>query len=224
MDAIAVLVVDRERAVAQAVARRLDGEHGLMVVGSAHTAIGAIRAAARDHPDVIVFDEGVVDGDLAEVLGRLLGDPSDTHTRVVVTSEGKDPRRAFESIRAGASAFVSKADGVDDMIGTIVGVASGETRIAPSMLSEVLDRFRRRARTEERPAPPLPHLTLREREVLEYLTSGLDRTQTARRLGVSVHTVRTHLQSIFAKLEVHTSVEAVSVASRAGLLGPSAAR
>jgi DNA-binding NarL/FixJ family response regulator len=219
VEPIAVLVVDRERAVAQAVARRLDREHGLVVVGSAHTAVGAITAAERDRPDVIVFDEGVVDGELVDVLGRLIGESPRPGTRLVVTSDDADPARAYESIRAGASAFVSKSDGVAEMVATILGVASGETHIAPLMLSEVLERFRAQRSVADAPGKPLPHLTDREREVLECLTAGLDRAETARRLGVSVHTVRTHTQSVYAKLEVHSSVEAVSVATRAGLLG-----
>jgi DNA-binding NarL/FixJ family response regulator len=72
------------------------------------------------------------------------------------------------------------------------------------------------------PALPLPELTSRERDVLECVTAGFDRGETARRLGVSVHTVRTHLQSIYAKLDVHSSIEAVSVAMRAGLVSAGA--
>ena len=216
---ITVLVVDRERAVAQALARRLGGEHGIEVVSSAHTAVGAIRAAERDWPDVILFDEGVVDGDLADVLDRLLGAHPRASTRLVVTSDDEDPGRAYESIRAGAAAFLGKAGGIDDLVATIFGVVSGETRIAPSVLSGVLDRFRRAPAAAVASPQPLPRLTAREREVLACLTAGLDRHSIARRLGVSVHTVRTHTQSIFTKLEVHSSVEAVSVATRAGMLG-----
>lgn len=229
MESIAVLVVDRERAVAQAVAQRLADERDLVVLGSAHTAQGAIAATERHQPDVVVFDEGVVAGDLADVLARLVDDrpsPRGRVRRLVVTSETADGQRAYESIQAGASAFVPKADGANEMVRTIHGVVSGETRIPPAILSGVLDRFRSKIRdtAEQDQRPPLPLLTPREREVLECLTAGLDRTSIARQLGLSVHTVRSHTQSIFAKLDVHSSVEAVSVAARAGIVSRSTLR
>lgn len=215
---ITVLVVDRERAVAQAIARRLSGEGGVEVVGSAHTAVGAIRAAERDWPDVILFDEGVVEGDVTDVIERLLQPRRGIAARLVVTSDSEDAARAYECVRAGASAFVGKAHGIDELVTTLFGVVAGETRIAPGVLSEVLERFRRAPVAPAAEARPFPRLTAREREVLECLTAGLDRHHIARRLGVSVHTVRTHAQSLFAKLEVHSSVEAVSVATRAGMV------
>jgi DNA-binding NarL/FixJ family response regulator len=223
MAPIAVLVVDRERAVAQAVARRLAAEGGLRVTGSAHTALGAIAAVERDRPDVVVFDEGVVVGDLGEIVTRLLDegpDPGARARRMVVTSDRAEAQRAFESIHAGASAFVSKSDGADEIVRTILAVAHGESRIPPLILTGMLDEYRSRVREVSGSDPPFPQLTLREREVLECLTGGLDRDRIARRLGVSVHTVRTHTQAIFTKLDVHSSVEAVSVAARAGVVGP----
>ena len=174
----------------------------------------------RDWPDVILFDEGVVDGDLTDVLERLLAVHGSVAARVVVTSDSEDAVRAYECVRAGASAFVGKGDGIDELVTTLFAVVAGESRIAPALLSEVLDRFRRAPAAPTAEARPFPRLTAREREVLECLTAGLDRHHIARRLGVSVHTVRTHAQSMFAKLEVHSSVEAVSVATRGSARQP----
>jgi DNA-binding NarL/FixJ family response regulator len=220
VDSVTVLVVDHERAVGQAVARCLACESGFVVVGTWHTAMSAVRAATRDRPDVIVFDEAVVEGNIAQILQLFVG-ISAPGPRVVVTSDHEDPERAYESICAGAAAFVSRASGIDEIVDTIRDVVGGGTHLAPVVLSGVLDRFRQRAAAagDARPTEPLAHLTTRERQVLEQLMAGLPRTEIARQLGVSVHTVRTHTQTLYAKLEVHSSVEAVSVAIRHGLLG-----
>src|SRR5256885_1260862 len=119
VEAITVFVVDRERAVAQAIAHRLDAERALVVVGSAQTASSATEAATKRRPDVVVLDEAVADGQLAELAASFLG--PDLGAKLVVTSAREDVQRAYESVRAGASAFVTKASGFDEMVRAILG-------------------------------------------------------------------------------------------------------
>jgi DNA-binding NarL/FixJ family response regulator len=96
------------------------------------------------------------------------------------------------------------------------GVAAGETHIPPAALTGVLGLLLS--------GRPLSHaealvgrLTDRELDVLELMVRGMRRAEIAAAMFVSVNTVRTHARNILAKLEVHSSVEAVSVARRAGL-------
>jgi DNA-binding NarL/FixJ family response regulator len=213
VDAITVLVVDRERAVAQAIAHRLDAEQALSVVGSAQTARSAAEAAARRRPDVVVLDEGVADGHLAEVAATFLA--PDLGAKLVVTSATEDVQRAYESVRVGASAFVTKACGVDEMVRAILGAVRGESWIPPRLLTAVLEEFRSH-RVEPDDDDRLRRLTQRERDVLRCMMAGFDRARIADELLLSINTVRTHTQNILSKLEVHSSLEAVSVALQAG--------
>jgi DNA-binding NarL/FixJ family response regulator len=213
VDTITVFVVDRERAVAQAIAHRLDAELAFSVMGHAQTAKSVAEAATRWRPDVVVLDEGVADGQLADLAARLLA--PDLGARIVVTSATDDVYRAYESLRVGASAFVTKASGFDEMVRAIRGATRGETWIPPRLLTGVLAEFR-----SERAAPGhdnrVQRLTEREREVLQCMMLGFGRARIAAELIVSINTVRTHTQNILSKLEVHSSLEAVSVALQAG--------
>jgi NarL family two-component system response regulator LiaR len=213
VDSISVFVVDRERAVAQAIAHRLDAEQELAVVGSAQTAGSAAEAAIRRRPDVVVLDEAVADGQLAELAARFLA--PNVGAKLVVTSASEDVQRAFESARVGASAFVTKASGFDEMVRAILGAVRGESWIPPRLLTGVLEEFRSR-RAELDHDYRVQRLTQREREVLRYMMAGFGRARIADELIVSINTVRTHAQNILWKLEVHSSLEAVSVALRAG--------
>jgi DNA-binding NarL/FixJ family response regulator len=218
VERITVFVVDRERAVAQAIAHRLDAEPELTVLGSAQTTWSAAAAATRWRPDVVVLDEALANGELAELAARLIA--PDLGARLVVTSATEDSRRAYESVRAGASAFVTKASGFDEMVRAIIGAVRGESWIPPRLLTGVLDEFRaQRAQPDQ--DDRVRRLTLREREVLRCMMLGFDRARIAEELIVSINTVRTHTQNILSKLEVHSSLEAVSVALQAGFPGRS---
>jgi DNA-binding NarL/FixJ family response regulator len=212
MEAIKVLVVDRERAVAQAIAHSLDADPELAVVGSAHSGREAEAESARELPDVIVLDETIADPSLGEIAARLRG--PNPQVKIVVTSPRGDTIRAYESVCAGASAFVTKVAAIDEMVRAVQGVARGESWFPPRLLTGVLEELRthRDHADDER----IQRLTDRERQVLECMMAGWDRARIAAELILSINTVRTHTQNILSKLEVHSSLEAVSVALQAG--------
>jgi len=218
VEPITVLVVDRDRAVAQAIARRLDAEPALTVLGSTQAADEAVDLATRQHPGVVVLDEAVA--------GRALGEVANALTRpsvgaaIVVTSGREDVRRAYESARVGAAAFLTKTAGFDDMVRAILGAVRGESWIPPRLLTGVLREFRAQ-QTDIDDDHRLQRLTAREREVLRYMVAGYGRARIAQEMAVSVNTVRTHAQKILSKLEVHSSLEAVSVALQCGFVTPS---
>lgn len=210
---IKVLVVDRERAVAQAIAHSLNAQPELAVVGSAHSAREAERESERGHPDVVVLDETVAPDGLAEMAGRLRIPNPDV--KLVVTSPSGDPAIACASVRAGASAFVMKISTLDEVVRAVRGAVNGESWFPPVLLTAVLaELVSTHAPSEE--DYRIRRLTDREREVLACMMAGFDRARIARELILSINTIRTHTQNILSKLEVHSSLEAVSVALRIG--------
>jgi DNA-binding NarL/FixJ family response regulator len=219
VEPITVLVVDRERAVAQVMARRLDAEPSLQVIGCAQTAPDAAQLAISQRPSVVVLDEAVA-GRALDELARTITQP-EVGAHLVVTSSAPDSQRAFEAVRVGAVAFLTKASGFDEMVRVIRGAVRGESWIPPSLLTGVLHAFRaQRAGIDD--DRRLQRLTGREREVLQLMVAGYGRARIAREMVVSVNTIRTHAQSILSKLEVHSSLEAVSVALQSGFDAPSA--
>ena len=127
-------------------------------------------------------------------------------------------RRAYEAVTLGASAFVTKSSGFEDMVRAIRGAVRGETWMPPRLLTAVFAELCGR-RAEHSQEQRVSRLTERECEVLRCMMLGFDRARIASELIVSVNTVRTHTQNILSKLEVHSSVEAVSVALQAGFPG-----
>jgi DNA-binding NarL/FixJ family response regulator len=215
MAPIRVLLVERERAVAQAVAFSLAGDDEFLVVGSAQSVTAAEAESAEHSPDVVVLDEAVARGKLAGVVSRLR--MANTGVRIVVTGPAEDLQTAYESVRAGASAFVSKGAGLDEMIRAVRGAARGETWIPPALLTGVLRQLQEQTTSDRSDALRIARLSARERQVLECMMTGADRARIARELVLSINTVRTHTQNILSKLEVHSSLEAVSLAVHAGL-------
>jgi len=213
---ISVVVVDDHRAFLDAVGARLGAEPDLRVVAAVASTAEADRALRGETVDVAVIDVHLAGEDGIVYARRLLSEHPGV--RVVVLSGSDDADLATAAVRAGASAFLVKSSGVEQLLGAVRGVVRGETWITPRLLTEViidLTEPRRRPGPEERVAT----LTDREREVLLLLGEGLDRAAIAKRLVVSVNTVRSHMANLFAKLGVHSSVEAVGVAARAGLAG-----
>jgi DNA-binding NarL/FixJ family response regulator len=122
----------------------------------------------------------------------------------------------LEAMDAGCDGFVTKRQDVGEVLAAVAAVLRGDTPISPDMVGALLG---------SRPGPPGGDLTQRESEVLQLIGAGRSNKQTARELGISVHTVRNHVQHILDKLGAHSQLEAVAIASRLGLLrshGPAA--
>jgi len=208
-----VLVVDDHRALAEALAERLRSEPDFGPVTAACSFGAAMAALSRNAFDVVITDIELGPDDGIELIARL----REQHREAVavVLTMHDDVVTAFESIRAGAQAFVSKDVASPDLLAAIRSAVRGETYISPDLLTGVIEGFRNpnalRTDVEQR----MSRLTEREWEVLVRLVHGKDRSTIAGELYLSLNTVRTHVKNILAKLEVHSTLEAVAVALRA---------
>ena len=208
--AITVLIADSERLFAETLAVRLDDEEDMTVVAAIQVTSSGSAVNAAGSADVIVVDGDLPDGAANRLCAGASGRAGSS--RVVALSSSSEPERIVEAIRAGAAAWVRKDQSLADLLRVIRGVARGETWLPPSETGNVvrllLDEQDRR-QTHER---LLASLTPRERAVLSCLAEGTaHRDAIACQLGLSVNTVRTHLQNIMAKLGVHSALEAVAL-------------
>lgn len=208
------MIVDDHLTFADAVSARLRAEPDLLVVACATSAAEGEAAVGRVHPDVAVVDIGLPGDDGIGLVSRLHSISRDLRT--VVLSDHEDATAACAAIRAGASGFVTKASPTDDLLEAVRSVARNETWISARLLTHVL-RLLQESPPVNGEANLIKGLSRREREVLSLMVVGLDRAGIARRLFLSTNTVRTHTQNLMAKLGVHSSIEAVSLALRAGM-------
>lgn len=139
--------------------------------------------------------------------------------RTVMLAERDDPRQAASALQAGAGGWVAKDSSLSRLLQVIRGVLKDETHLPPALLTGVLKELTasRKHRTESERL--VESLTPREREVLRCMVAGLGRKAVAERLYLSPHTVRTHMQNVLGKLNVHSTLAAVALARRAGV-GP----
>lgn len=216
MDVLRLLLVDDYQMVTEALASRLSAAPDLWVAGCCRTDDPRLPEIVRWlRPDVILIEVEPLGFAAAEILQRLRAAWPPTH--VVVVSADHDIAHAVNAARAGADAWVSKQQGADELETVLRGVCLGHSWFPPAMLGEVLRELRDDVRRAREDPDPLDVLSPREREVLECMTEGKRGTQIAADLLISVDTVRTHTRSIFSKLEVHSRLEAVSVARTVGL-------
>jgi DNA-binding NarL/FixJ family response regulator len=218
--AIHVLLVDDHRLVLESLSRLLNREHGIRVVGLAASVADA-RAAADDvghEPvDVALVDFRLPDGTGADAT-RIIKErwPS---SRVVMLTGVEDDQAVFESVQAGADGYLTKNHPVDDVVATIRAARAGAT-LLPRPLIVALARRLADVREPVQERAVGDTLTPRELEILRFLAEGRSTTDICGALDITTNTLRTHIQNITRKLEVHSKLEAVAVALRHGLVEP----
>jgi DNA-binding NarL/FixJ family response regulator len=214
---VRVLLCDDHQVFAEALALRLGDEPDFQVVGTAVSAAEALELLERTSPDVVALDLllGRDDGlALAEELGRRWPDLG-----IVIVTGVEDGARIVDAVQSGVRGWVAKVAPVDVLVSALRGVAAGETHIPADLLTGVLVSLSGRGGLTARESEGLRQLTQRELDVLACLVDGMARTEIGQLLHVSPNTVRTHVQSILHKLQVHSALAAVAIARHAGVPG-----
>jgi DNA-binding NarL/FixJ family response regulator len=191
---------------------------GIEIVGEARDGREAIYLARRRTPDVVLMDIRMPDTD-GLAATRALAGPDVVHPIAVLILTTFDlDEYVLEALRCGASGFLLKDAGREQLLHAVRTVARGDALIAPSVTRRLLERFLDRA-----PAP-LPQaateLTARELEVIHEIARGYSNAELARQLGISETTVKSHVARILAKLDLRDRVQVVIFAYRHGLDGP----
>lgn len=169
----------------------------------------AIAAAEEGRgPDVVLMDIGLPGMGGIEGTRRIKSlSPA---TDVVILTIHEDSERVFEAIRSGASGYLLKPSPAQSILAAVRQVRRGEAAINPAIARKILSLFS--SLSSPRRGGSEYGLTDREREILQILVEGLTIRQTAKRLGVSFHTVDSHIRNIYAKLHVRSRASAVGKA------------
>ncbi|MGH9066972.1 MAG: response regulator transcription factor [Acidimicrobiales bacterium] len=212
---VTVVVVDDHKVLAEALAIRLSVEEGIQVlrVVSSGREVATVVASAR--PRVVVMDVELGESNGIDLTRRIRAQPDPP--AVVVLTGHTDDAVAVEAIRAGAAAVVTKDSPTEHLIAAIRAVERGEVWLASGRLAGVIAGLQAAHGELSSAERLLDRLSPREQEVLTLMVRGLNRTGMANALHRSPNTIRTHTQAILAKLDAHSSVEAVGIALRAGL-------
>jgi DNA-binding NarL/FixJ family response regulator len=220
---IRVLLCDDQALVRSGFRMILETREDLEVVGEAEDGAQAIELAQRRLPDVILMDVRMPRVDGVEATRRLVA--GNCPARILILTTFDLDEYVYAALRAGASGFLLKDVQPAQLVDAIRVVARGEALLAPTVTRRLLDRFAGALPGSPEAEPSeLATLTEREREVLGLMAGGLSNAELAQRLFLSETTVKTHVSSILRKLGVRDRVQAVVLAYRAGLAGPTSAR
>lgn len=209
---ITVLIVDDHTMFAEGLARSLSDSLDIEVVGCASTGREAEELCRDAAPDVVLMDFGLPDQDGALTTRAVRADAPEI--KVVMLTSLVDDSVVLSAIDAGCSGYVTKDMQISELVEAIRATHAGEALIAPAMLARLLPRLRPSYRGVG------SDLTAREREVLGLLAEGLPNKDIADRLVISLNTVRTHVQNVLTKLQAHSKLEAVAVATRERIITP----
>jgi DNA-binding NarL/FixJ family response regulator len=209
---IRVLVADDQATVRDGLVTLLGLAEGIEVVGAAADGEEAVLLTERIRPDVVLMDLRMPKLDGAGATARIAA--SVPETAVLVLTTYADDASLAGALRAGARGYLTKDAGRAELAAAVRSVASGQATFA----KEIADRLVRGFTTEPPPAAAnglrqrFPTLTPREADVLEAITLGRNNAQIAGELFLSVATVKSYINAIFAKLGARDRGHAVAIA------------
>jgi len=210
--AIRVLIVDDHRLFSQAIQLVLEAA-GIEVIAVAATAEEALKAVAREQPDLVIADIRLPDASGLEVGRELL--ERFPGIRIAVVTAVTDVEVMREAMRIGFGAFLTKDTPVEELLSSLKAILDGQVVVTGRLTP----------RNGGAPEPENPdaallarQLTPRELEVLTLLAEAASSQEIAHRLSVSSNTVRTHIQNVLTKLQVHSRLEAAAFAVRHGIV------
>lgn len=202
MPAIQVAIVEDDRRLRESLTAIVGEAPGFRVVGAFANAEDALRLAPNLHPDIVLLDLN---------LPGMSGVEAVLHLRrrvpgaaVLILTVHEDAEKIFTALRNGARGYLLKRTAPAKLLEAITEVRAGGAPLSPQIARIVVQHFHR-----EPPVSGLESLTPREQQVLEQLARGCLYKEIADQLGIGTETVRSHLSSIYGKLQVHNRTEAV---------------
>ncbi|HEV8173681.1 MAG TPA: response regulator transcription factor [Actinoplanes sp.] len=209
---IRVLIVDDHKVVRQGLRFLLDQEDGIEVVAECADGPAAVRAVRALEPTVVLLDLFMPGESGLSVLAQIKRDRPATEVLMLTSSDADE--HLLAAIRAGALAYLPKTAGVDQVVESVRAAARGESLLDPRLAARLVREVREVATRRG----PLDSLSPREVEVLGVLARGRSNRQIARNLSISEETVKAHVSSILAKLQLADRTQAAIFGLQHGLV------
>jgi len=212
VEEIRILIVDDHPVVREGIGSMLKKEADFKVVGEASNGLEAVEKARELAPDVVLMDLRMPEMDGVEAISRIKAEKPEV--KFIILTTYSDDEYIFSGIAAGARAYLLKDAPRDELFKAIRMVSRGESLIQPVVASRVLDKLAELSRK----TPAGDTLSDREIEVLRLMAGGESNKDIADHLSITQSTVKTHITSIFQKLNVTTRTEAVTNALKKGII------
>ena len=201
---IRVLIVDDHSVVRRGIAAIIDMEDDAIVVGQASDGAEAIALWRTLQPDVVLMDLRMPGMEGVEAIRRICSE--DDQAGIIVLTTFDHDEDIYAGLRAGAKAYLLKDVEPEELFRCIRAVHAGEAYLQPKVAAKLAQRV------QEEP------LTEREEQILKLLAEGKSNRGIGQVLHISESTVKSHMKSLFVKLDVTSRAEAIALAARRGLV------
>jgi DNA-binding NarL/FixJ family response regulator len=216
---IRILLADDQTLIRAGFRALLNAEPDMTVVAECGTGRDAVRLASREHPDVVLMDIRMPEGDGLEATRRIMAGPDLAGTRIIILTTFELDEYIAEAVRAGAAGFLVKDTEPEELLRAVRVVHDGDALLSPSVTRRIMAQLAVQSRAAVPPAS-LDQITEREREVLRLVGEGLNNAEIAERLFITPLTAKTHVSRIMTKLLVRDRAQLVVLAYESGLVRP----
>jgi DNA-binding NarL/FixJ family response regulator len=207
-----VVIADDQTLFRTGLARLLDEDSRVEVVGQAADGAEAVALVLKLKPDVVLMDLKMPNVDGIEATRQLVA--ADPSINVLILTTFEADNYVIQALKAGARGYVLKDSLAGAVVSSIVAVMAGERVMASAVANRVLEMLTGTTTPKEF----YDGLTVREIEILKLVANGLANKQIAYRLKISEKTVRNHVSNMYEKLGIYDRSHAVLYAVRKGLV------
>jgi len=204
MNTASVVIADIHPLIRAGMAALIDADDGFTLLGQASDGAQTLELCRRLQPDLVLMDLNLPGCDGIEAINRIRAQQPLAKVVILSGHDGED--EVDRSMRAGAHAYMLKSAPLDTLMAGLHTVMSGKKYMMPELAVKLATRVQGN------------QLTPRERDILGHLATGMSNKLIARAADIGVGTVKFHVKSIMAKLNVCTRTEAAMVAARRGLV------
>jgi DNA-binding NarL/FixJ family response regulator len=203
---ISIVLIDDNRLVREGLAGLIRGEPDFKILAASADAEEALRKVRDAKPQIVLLDFGLEGSDSMEVTAGIRREAPEARVIVMGLSPFQD--NIGEFVRMGASGFLMKDSSFDVFVNTVRAVAGGAQVLPPELTGSLFSQIARNAVRRNAPAAlAAVRITLREREVINLISDGLSNKEISSRLGIAIHTVKSHVHNVLEKLSLHSRLE-----------------